>query len=95
MLDEGGQSLVVDCTAKHFDHPISFIVAPDLGAVASVEFSNSPLAVKDPTSPENAWVPWAGNPIQGGVPKEIVRYAPIKAIRVTVVGGAAKVDQKG
>lgn len=86
-------SLVLDMTAKHFDHPVTFIVGASPGAEVHVDFSNSALAVRDPEHSENVWCPWSGNPIVGA--REIVRYAPIKAIRFTVQNGTATIDQKG
>lgn len=91
-----GESAVVDCTQRWFQHPISFIVkAVDAGSQVVCEISNSPNAVSDPNGASTIWCPSGAGTIVNGTNQEVVRYAPCRAIRFTVTGGSAIVEQVG
>lgn len=88
-----GQQKVLDFTERNWNHACSLIIDPGAGGTVHVYYSNSPLAVTTPADPSVIWFEDTGGAVVAV--KEIVRFAPCKAIKITATAAIANVHQKG
>lgn len=87
------QNAVATATPQIYDMSacaagVSFMCKPGAGGTMTVEFSNSPLAVTDPTNAANIWADSGLGSITDAAAKEVIRTGPCKAARVSAATAA-------
>lgn len=86
-----GTPLVLDCSNRSFNHAMSLMCVPGGGGTLTVESSNSANAITAPGSAN--WMDSGEGAM--ATKKEVVRYSPCMAIRITALVADGVVELKG